>query len=631
MVNRFILWMSAGISAGFLAACANIASPNGGPYDELPPRIVSSTPVNGETNVKGRRIEIVFDELIQVEQPSENVIITPPQKSMPDIQAIGKKIRINLKDSLIPDVTYTVDFTNSVADNNEKNVLENFSFAFATGDVIDSLQISGRVINAYNLEPMPGIMVGLHRDLADSAFTTTPFVRTSKTNDRGMFTIRNIAEGTYRLYALNDANRDYMFDQPAEEIAYNDSIITPTFEFRTRLDTIRKDSLTIDTIMTVEYTHFLPDDIVLRLFKEDFQRQYMLRPERTEKHLFTLRFSAPTDTLPRLSLIDDPPTEEWLAVRPEGDKSSIQYWITDSLIYNRDTLHLQVEYLKSDSLNLMSWQTDTIHLSMRRQPSAGTSRSRRNEPEPVQFLSFQASGVTEVFDTLSVTFAEPVVGLDSSVFILEQKQDTLWIPTRFTLRQDSVDILKYYLLRPFKYEEQFRLRIDSAQIFSVYGKWNDDYETTFQIKSKDKYGDLYLNIEGLEGAMFVELLDAKDEPVRKSSVREGWAVFMDLKPDKYYARLILDTNGNGIWDTGNYADKRQPETVLYAPRFYDVHANFEVEEIWSPLSTPPEKQKPMEITKNKPKDVTTKKRDYKQEGRQQQSGRSSNPFGGIGF
>jgi hypothetical protein len=610
-----------------------MASPNGGPYDELPPRVISSTPRNGETLVTGRRIEILFDELIQIEQPSENVIITPPQQNMPEILAIGKRIRVELKDTLIPDVTYTIDFTNSVADNNEKNVLENFSFAFSTGENLDSLEVSGIVLNAANLEPMPNVMVGLHRDLADSAFTTTPFFRTSKTNDRGRFTIRNIAGGSYRLFALNDVNRDYMFDQPGEDIAFHDSIVTPTFELRMRQDTVWKDSLTIDTVHTVGYTHFMPDGVTLRLFREAFQRQYMLRPERTEKHLFTLNFNAPTDTLPSLALTDDPPRDDWYLVQRGENAASLRYWITDSTVYNRDTLHLQVSYLRSDSLNILRPQTDTVHLTMRRQAAPRSRRARADAPEAIQFLSMQisASGQMEVFDTLSVTFAEPVLPLDSSVFVLEEKQDTLWQPASFALRQDSVNFLKYYLMRPFDYDGQFRLTIDSTRIFSIYGKWNNAAQTAFQVKPKDSYGDLYLHIEGIDGASFVELLNSSDEPVRKVKVREGWAVFTSLKPDKYYARLIEDANDNNAWDTGNYAEQCQPEAVWYAPRFYEVPANFEIEEDWSPRSTPVERQKPLDITKNKPKDVTKKKRDYRQEGQQQSGSRSSNPFGGISF
>ena len=247
-----------------LYSCANMATPNGGPYDERPPRFVSSTPAPNQTNYNGKKVEILFDELIQIEKPTENVIITPPQMEMPIVRTSGRKVVVELKDSLQPNTTYTIDFTNSIVDNNEKNVLENFTFAFSTGQGIDTLEVAGVLLNAENLEPMPGITIGLHSNLEDSAFVSLPFTRTSLTNDKGEFTIRNISPGTYRIYALSDVNRDYKFDQPGEDIAFLDSLIIPTFEMASRQDTIWKDSLTIDTILTVGYTHFYPDDIQLR-------------------------------------------------------------------------------------------------------------------------------------------------------------------------------------------------------------------------------------------------------------------------------------------------------------------------------------------------------------------------------
>ena len=617
------------IMIGFVSACANMASPNGGPYDETPPRFVRSTPMPLQTNYSGRKIEIIFDELIQIEKPSENVIITPPQQTLPVIRTAGKKVTIELKDTLWADMTYTIDFTNSIADNNEKNVFENFSFAFSTGDVIDSLEVSGYVLNASNLEPMPGILVGLHRDLADSAFTTTPFFRTSKTNDKGQFTIRNIAEGTYRIYALNDVNRDYLFDQPGEDIAFLDSIIIPRFELATRMDTIWKDTLTVDTVHIVEYNRFLPDDIVLHLFKEKFQRQYMLRPERTQKNLFTLKFNAPLDTLPKLQLLNDLPSEDWYIQQIPDDHTTVNYWIKDSLIWETDTLHLSVTYLRTDSLLRLQPQTDTITLSTRRQPQATQRRTRRDEPEPIEFLTVRTSlsGSVNLIDTLSVTFPEPVPDLPKEVFLLEQKQDTLWVEVDFTFRQDSVNTLRYYLERRWNYEESYRFSVDSAQIFSMYGKWNNTVQSTFNFKSKDEYGHLFIYIQGIEEPAFVELLSANDEAVRKAFIKDGGALFMNLKPDNYYARLVVDANENGQWDTGNYAEKQQPEVVYYSSRFYEIRANWENVEDWNVLSEPVIQQKPMEITKNKPNDVARPRRNYREEG---QSSNRSSGMGGIG-
>lgn len=615
---------------GLISSCANVASPNGGPYDEAPPKFLGSTPTLHETNFKGKKIEILFDELIQLEKPSENVIITPPQKILPVIRTAGKKILVEIQDSIIDNMTYTIDFTSSIVDNNEKNVLENFSFSFSTGEVVDSLQVSGILLDASNLEPMPGIMVGLHRDLADSAFTTTPFFRTSKTNDRGRFTIRNIAPGTYRLYALNDVNRDYLFDQPGEEIAFYDSIIVPTFEPAIRQDTIWKDSITVDTIHVVEYNRFLPDDILLRLFKEDFQRQYMLRPERTQANLFSLKFNSPLDTLPKLTLLNAPASTDWYYMQLLDGKTTISYWITDSTVWKNDTLQVKVDYLKSDSLNMLSPQTDTVRLIQRRQPAPKRkSRRDKDEPEPIEFLRVDATVSSDVFDTISIVFSEPLLNISKEMIFLDQKQDTLWVPVDFTFRQDSLNTLKYYIERKWMYNESYRLIVDSAQIFSIYDKWNDLLETTFQFNAEDKYGHLYINIEGVSEPAFVEMLDANDKPVRKAIVKDKGALFMNLKPGQYYARLVIDSNENGIWDTGNYAEKRQPENVFYSKNVYVINANWRIEEDWDVYAEPIISQKPLEITKNKPKDATKQKRNYKEDGQRQSSSSSRSSSGGL--
>ena len=621
----------AGVLAMFLYSCANIGNPNGGPYDELPPKFVSSTPVPNSINYQGKKVEILFDELIQIDNPMENVIITPPQREMPVIRSSGKRVEVELFDSLKPNTTYTIDFTNSIADNNEKNILENFTFAFSTGDVIDSLEISGTVLNASNLEPMPGISIGLHSNLADSAFRTLPFDRTSRTNDKGQFTVRNIKPGKYRIYALNDVNRDYKFDQPGEDIAFLDSVFVPTFTAAVRQDTIWQDSLTIDTIRTVHYTRFLPDDIALRLFKEKFERQYMTRPERPDEHRFVLHFNAPLDTIPVPRPLNfTPAEEEWFIAQPLDEGRNVTFWLRDSLVWQLDTLTMELTYPMSDSLNILRPQTDTIQTVLRRRPSE--KKKKKGEPE-IEFLNMtiDASGEMDLFDTVSIVFDEPVLDIDKDMFRLEQEVDSVWSLVDFEFFQDSLNSLGYYINRDWKYGESFRLTVDSALIHSLYGKWNDVFQTQFRIKPEDSYGHLYINIIGNDTLpAFVELLNSKDEPVRKATVKGGGVLFMDLKPEKYYARLVIDTNRNGEWDTGNYAERLQPEEVFYCPKVFTVLQNFQHEETWNIRLTPWLKQKPLEITKNKPKEVTKKKRDYREEGRRNSSS-SSNGFGGLSF
>ena len=436
----------------------------------------------------------------------------------------------------------------------------------------------------------------------------------------------------YHIFALNDVNRDYKFDQPGEDIAFLDSVIVPSFELTTRQDTTWKDSLTIDTIRTVGYTRFFPDNIELRLFKEKFERQYMVKPERPDEKYFTLRFNTKLDTVPVPVPINFTPEDStWYFVQQTEGGTAVNYWLADSTVWKQDTLQVQVSYPKSDSLNILRPQTDTVQLVLRRRPAEKKKKKKKDEPDPVVFLGMQvdAPGSMDLFDTISVTFNEPVLDINKDMFFLDQKIDTVWNTVDFDFFPDSTNSLNYFIRRSWKYGEEYRIEVDSAAIHSLYGKWNDFFTGEFKIKKEDEYGHLYLNINGVDTTAFVELLSTGDAPVRKAKVKDGGVLFMDLKPDKYYARIVIDTNGNGVWDTGNYAKKRQPEEVYYSPKMYEIMQNWQVEETWNVNSTPLAKQKPLEITKNKPKEATKKKRNYKDES--QQSSSRNNSSGNMGM
>jgi hypothetical protein len=222
-----------------ILGCANRGSgPQGGPKDTTPPKLLKCTPENGATNISSNKIQLTFDEIVLVQSTFEKVVISPPQTSMAIIKASGHKVNVELQDSLKEKTTYTIDFTTSIIDNNERNELDGFTFSFATGDFIDTLKLSGTIVDSETLNPIPNIIVGIHSNLNDTAFVSIPFDRITKTNDEGKFTISNIREGGYHVFALSDVGNNYFFDIPTEQIAFDDSVYTPICTTEITYDTI---------------------------------------------------------------------------------------------------------------------------------------------------------------------------------------------------------------------------------------------------------------------------------------------------------------------------------------------------------------------------------------------------------
>lgn len=626
-----------------LYSCANIASPTGGAYDVDPPVVQRATPGFNELNSTPVKIEIEFDENIKIKTPNEKVIITPPQQNMPVIRSIGKKAVVELKDELLPNTTYTVDFTDAIVDNNEENPLENFVYSFSTGDRLDTLSISGKVLSASDLEPVKGMYVGIHSNFDDTVFTRVPFERIARTDSRGRFIVRGMAPGEYKVFALGDLNRDYKYDNPQEAIAFLDSIIVPSTMPAVRQDTIFLDSLTIDTIKTVHYTRFLPDDLLLRSFQTDFQRKYRQQHERPEAHRLLLQFAAPAP-LPSLTLMrPEPAKQDWYILERSIGNDSLLLWITDSVVFQEDSIIMKVDYFRTDSLNQDYIDTDTLTFTVRgaaRQRAAAEEKELQKEKgdEAVEdtvitFLEIKTNvqNTFELFNPIRIEFGEPVIQFDSSYVHLFHQQDTLFFPVPYRFERDTINPRKFILRPSWIPGGKYKLAVDSAAIISHYGHWNNKLEQAFTVKDLDQYGNLEMVITGLpeDKSSFVELLDKSDKPFRKSLVKENSARFQDLPPGEIFARLVIDEDGDGLWTTGNYEALRQPEQVFYYPGKLVIRAFADHLEDWNIESVPVISQKPLEITKNKPEEKKRRDPNLERESNQQQQQRSS-PFSGTG-
>ncbi|HHT34548.1 MAG: Ig-like domain-containing protein [Proteiniphilum sp.] len=619
-------------------SCANIAAPTGGAYDVDPPVVRRSTPDFNALNTSPNRIEIEFNENIKIKTPNEKVIITPPQQNMPVIRSVGRKAVVELNDELLPNTTYTIDFTDAIVDNNEENPLENLVFSFSTGDRLDTLAVSGKVLSASDLEPVSGIYVGIHSHFDDTLFTRVPFERISRTDSRGQFTIRGMAPGSYKVFALGDLNRDYKYDNPQETIAFLDTVIVPSTMEAVRQDTIFQDSLTIDTIKTVHYTRFLPDDLLLRSFLSNFQRKYMKQHERTAKERLLLQFAAPAP-MPVFTLMQpEQPQNDWYVLERNAGNDSLLLWITDSMVYRQDSIMMKIDYFRTDSLNRDYIDTDTLTFSVR-----GAARQRRSEEkdteeeegeeEPIRFIQMKTNVQTtfDLYNPVRFEFGEPVIRFDSSHVQLLMQEDTLFLPVPFRMEQDSLNPRMFTLRPSWVPGGKYKLAVDSATIMSHYGLWNDKYEQAFTVKDLDQYGNLEMVINALPAgkAAFVELLDKSDKPFRKSSVKGNSARFQDLPPGEVYARLVIDEDGDGVWTTGDYEVKRQPEQVFYYPGKLTIRAFTDHLEDWDITNVPLIQQKPLEITKNKPEEKKRRDPNQERERERQQSSQSS-PFSGRG-
>ena len=604
-----------------MAGCARMGQPDGGWYDDDPPKVIGCTPADQATNVTAKKITILFDEYIKLTDATNKVTVSPPQLEVPDIKATGKKIVVELQDSLIANTTYTIDFSDAISDNNENNPMGSYTYSFSTGERIDTFEVSGYVLDASNLEPIKGISVGLYSDLADSAFQTKPMLRISRTDGSGHFVIKGVAPGTYRAYALQDADGDFRFSQKSEMIGFNNQTFEPGSKPDVRTDTIWRDSLHIDGLIQVPYTHFLPDDITLLAFTHVQTDRFLIKTERAEPNKFSMFFTYGHPDLPVIKGLNFDSNEAFL-VETNEKQDTIHYWLRDTTLINQDTLRMQITYQMSDSTGMLVSQTDTIE-ALAKTPYEKRLKAKAKEWEqwkkdvekkkkrgidvdtiwhekPLE-VKFDVPSSMDPDKRVHVEMPTPLLRCDTAAIHLYSMIDSVWYESSCSMVPIPNQMRQYELLADWRPGIEYSLEVDSAAFEDIYGKVSKAYKQGIKVKTEDEYGTLKLNISGVEdSAMVVQLLNGTDKVVKQTRVKNHVAEFRFVKPEKYYVSAFIDENGNGIWDTGNYAENRQAEAVYYYPREIECKAKWDVSQSWNVTATPIYKQKPAKITKQKP-------------------------------
>lgn len=660
-----------------IVSCANMGSgPDGGPYDETPPRIVGMTApsqVASGMATKGKKkkhqstkFSLSFSELITIDNPTENVIVSPPQIEIPNIQAIGKKITVELLDSLKPNTTYTVDFSDAIKDNNEGNPLGHFTYIFSTGEVTDTMEMSGYVLNAEDLEPLAGILVGLHPSadglletwLVDTLFTTTPFDRVARTDASGYFSIKGVADGRkYNAYALKDSDGDFAFSAKSEQIAFSPEFFTPDAFPDTRYDTLWIDSTRYDSIRVIPFTHYTPDDITLLAFQEANQPRFRLKDDRSDFENFKVWFTAPSKHVPTIRGLNFNADGAFVEQRNHGNDTLV-YWLRDTLLMQQDTLAFVYEFMAwDDSLQQHILTNDTLELVSRtpwkkrldarqkdeeRWQKQLEKRHKRGdysqETPPVDFmkLTCSANGSLSPGDNITLSFDQPLESIDLAGIHLLLMVDSVGTEADYLLDSVPDNILARRLMAEWRPEQKYSLVIDSAAVHTIYGRPNAKLQKDFTIDNLDKFGTLFvtlthlpellphggetvLTVDSLSGdtltttvgaitpEVYVQLLDRSGKvmysvPAVHLSPTSVRGEFYYLKEGQYFLRCYVDHNANGKWDPGVWATRTAPEDVFYSPGNYEVRAGWDINEDWDITAHPRHLQKPAELVKQKKQD-----------------------------
>lgn len=631
------------------AACASIGNPDGGRFDETPPRVVGSSPADGAVNVSKRKVQILFDEYIKLEKASEKVVISPPQIEPANVRADGKRVKVDFYDSLRANTTYTIDFSDAIEDNNEGNPMGQYTFSFSTGDVIDTMQVSGRVLNAADLEPIKGIMVGLYpadSTWNDTLFRTRPFLRVSRTNGEGRFTIKGVKDGAYRVRALEDKDGDFVFSQKNERVAF-DTMVYVTGSFPdVRMDTVWRDSLWYDSIRVVPYTHYTPDDVLLLAFLEDGQERHLLKTVYPEPTSFTFYFTAPSDSTPRIKGLNF--DERCLVVDASLKNDTVTFWVTDTaLIHRQDTLSMIVSYMETDTLGQLVVTNDTLDLSPkttyakiaaerskqieawekdreRRQKKAKKPLPYEENPYERTWLEagFKPSGSLAPNQNVRYLAKEPILEVDTTKIHFYVKKDTDWLPAPFLFMPEERSAKSYMLYAEWEPGQKYRFVMDTAAVVSVLEHESKSVRQEFHVRAVEEYGSIFIHVISPDTGVVVQLLSKNDKvEAQQRTDKEGNADFFFMKPGEYYMRCYVDANGNGQWDTGDYASGLQPERVYYFGKPLPLKAQWDLRQDWDIRAVDVARQKPMAITKQKPdKEKKLKNRNAERD-REMQRGR----------
>ena len=548
----------------FFPSCANTTqAPSGGKKDTIPPYIIDIKPLprTVDVPVKGVTFEFVFNEYVTIKTPA-NIFLSPPQQRPPKSRLRGRSLLVSFEEPLEPNTTYTLSFTDAIADANEGNMFAGYTYVFSTGSQIDTMMMTGTVVDCNTLAPVKGATVLLHKDHGDSAiFNRRPYAAV-KTDDWGFFALPFIQDTLYRLYAIRDADQDNRYNPETETVAFIDSLIRPVMVAG---DTVRE-MLKYDMLDTLRCLARRSEH-ELKLFREKPSRQFIVNKVRTAERSAYLTFQAPGAWIDSLWIRGYQANQVITQFNIQQD--SLEIWI-NSRRAAPDTMRIFVNYRKTDSLGRLVPTQEVVRLPMpndKRTYSKSLRRNIRHEDTTCVF-SFKAEPENVEQNGFELEFRNPIISeqfdsVDFRVINTRQRESR----ADFTVEQDSLN-LRRYILRPKEammpgYE--YTMKLPYRAFRDVNGFYSDSSQVKVSLPSDETLSTLELELSGVDRKLIVDLLGEKRDRVLRSYVTatDGTLRFPYLKAGRYSIRITEDGNRNSIVDTGSLLEHRQPETVVF--------------------------------------------------------------------
>ena len=550
----------------FSHSCANTTTPpSGGPKDTIPPVIMEVVPVMGATNVstKKTKLYLKFNEYVQVKD-AKSLFLSPPLEKAPKYRLKGKGVEITFENDLDSNKTYTLDVTNAIADNNEGNMFPGFTLVFSTGDRIDSMVVTGLVQDCNTLQPLKGATVLLYKDHADSAIFLKRPDAAVKTDDWGFFCLRNIQDTVYRMYALIDENNNNKYDPDAEKVAFIDSLVKPVVVVNDSLPELLKYEMDDTLNCLARKTEY-----ELSIFREKPSKQMIVNKERVGDRIVYITFMAPYAQIDSIWITGVP--AEKLITQFNILRDSLEIWVNDPAP-QPDTFHLNVKYLKTDTLGMLNPAVDEIKLlNPDRKVFGKSSKKDLKHEDTIAVVDVVAKPETVEQYGFTMEFKYPVVeyAFDSLKFTyLNPKQQEF--TGKFTVQQDSTNLRKYIIMPSEKLQAgyEYKLKVPYRIFRDINGFYNDSTEVKVTLPNDDNLSTLFLHLSDVNNKYIIDLLNEKRNEVLRSYVidKDQTLIFPYLKAGKYSIRITEDLNRNGIVDTGILLEHKQPEKV----RFYKL-------------------------------------------------------------